>query len=100
MSLDTTNFNTYSASIPLAEYGKPKVDEGLKQINLAYIINNETSIPLCFQLFPGSVIGESQCKELVEKAKEFDYKIITLVMDRRFYSANNIIFCWKTNINT
>ena len=49
MSLDTTNFNTYSASILLAEYGKPKVDEGLKQINLAYIINNETSIPLYYQ---------------------------------------------------
>ncbi len=24
MSLETTNFNTYSASVPLAEYGKPK----------------------------------------------------------------------------
>ena len=24
MSLDTTNFNTYSASVPLAEYRKPK----------------------------------------------------------------------------
>lgn len=95
MSLDTTNFNTYSSSIPLAEYGKPKVDEGLKQINLAYIINNETSIPLYYQLFPGSVIDQSQCKELVTKAKEFDYKNITLVMDRGFYSANNINFLLK-----
>lgn len=95
MSLDTTNFNTYSASVPLAEYGKPKVDEGLKQINLAYIINNETSIPLYYQLFPGSVIDQSQCKELVTKAKEFNYKKITLVMDRGFYSANNINFLLK-----
>lgn len=95
MSLDTTNFNTYSASIPLAEYGKPKVDEGLKQINLAYIINNETSIPLYYQLFPGSVIDQSQCQELVTKAKEFNYKNITLVMDRGFYSANNINFLLK-----
>lgn len=95
MSLDTTNFNTYSASVPLAEYGKPKVDEGLKQVNLAYIINNETSIPLYYQLFPGSVIDQSQCKELVTKAKEFNYKNITLVMDRGFYSANNINFLLK-----
>ena len=95
MSLDTTNFNTYSASVQLAEYGKPKVDEGLKQVNLAYIINNETSIPLYYQLFPGSVIDQSQCKELVTKAKEFNYKNITLVMDRGFYSANNINFLLK-----
>ena len=95
MSLDTTNFNTYSASVPLAEYGKPKVDEGLKQVNLAYIINNETSIPLYYQLFPGSVIDQSQCKELVTKAKEFNYQNITLVMDRGFYSANNINFLLK-----
>ena len=95
MSLDTTNFNTYSASVLLAEYGKPKVDEGLKQVNLAYIINNETSIPLYYQLFPGSVIDQSQCKELVTKAKEFNYQNITLVMDRGFYSANNINFLLK-----
>ena len=99
MSLDTTNFNTYSASVPLAEYGKPKVDEGLKQVNLAYIINNETSIPLYYQLFPGSVIDQSQCKELVTKAKEFKYKNITLVMDRGFYSANNINFLLKNQYN-
>ncbi len=38
MSLETTNFSTYSDSVPLAEYGKPKTslvkstNVGLKNI--------------------------------------------------------------------
>ncbi|UWD34689.1 hypothetical protein NX779_02780 [Mycoplasma cottewii] len=51
LSLDSTNFNTYSENIKLAEYGKAKVDQGLKQVNLAYVIDNETTMPLFYQTF-------------------------------------------------
>ena len=99
VSLDTTNFNVNSNTISLAEYGKPKVDENLKQVNLAYIINNETSIPLYYQLFPGSIIDQSQCEELITKAKEFEHNNLTIVMDRGFYIAKNINFIEKLDYN-
>ena len=90
LSLDSTNFNTYSENINLAEYGKAKVDEGLKQINLAYVIDNETTMPLFYQTFLGSVTDQTQCKELINKSIEYGYKNPTLVMDRGFFNTENV----------
>ena len=90
LSLDSTNFNTYSENINLAEYGKAKVDEGLKQINLAYVIDNETTMPLFYQTFLGSVTDQTQYKELINKSIEYGYKNPTLVMDRGFFNTENV----------
>lgn len=73
---DSTNFNTYAQGIELADYGHPKVDEGLPQYNLAYGVNQIDSTPLFYQLYDGSVIDNSELEVMIEEANEFGYKHI------------------------
>ena len=87
---DSTNFNTYAQGIELADYGHPKVDEGLPQYNLAYGVNQIDSTPLFYQLYDGSVIDNSELEVMIEEANEFGYKHIGFLMDRGYISEKNI----------
>ncbi len=87
---DSTNFNTNACGIELADYGHPKVDEGLPQYNLAYGIKQIDSTPLFYELYDGSVIDNSELEIMINGAKEYGYKRIGLLMDRGYISEKNI----------
>lgn len=94
---DSTNFNTYSRGIELAHYGHPKVDEGIPQINLSYVVNQEDSTPLFYELYDGSVIDKSQCSYMVESAHDYGYENIGFLLDRGYCSRKNIEYMDKNN---
>lgn len=87
---DSTNFNTCAAGIELADYGHPKVDEGLPQVNLSYTVRQEDSRPLFYELYEGSIIDNVQCSLMVEKAREYGYRDIGFILDRGYCSKRNI----------
>ena len=90
ISYDSTNMNTSSVGIELAEVGHPKVDEDLPQVNLSLAINQKESLPLFYELYPGSNIDNSQLKHMVDRLKEYGYKDIGVILDRGYYSRGNI----------
>lgn len=90
ISYDSTNFNCEASGVELAEYGHAKDDEELPQINLSYAINHKTGTPLFYELYPGSIIDNSQCSYMAEKAKEYGYENIGFILDRGYFSAGNI----------
>lgn len=90
ISYDSTNMNTYSNGIELAEYGHSKDDEGLPQVNLSLAINQKESLPLFYELYPGSIIDNSQLKHMVDRLSEYEYKNIGVILDRGYFSINNI----------
>ena len=87
---DSTNFNTNAQGIELADYGHPKVDEGLPQYNLAYAVKQTDSTPLFYELYDGSVIDNTELEIMLEEAKEYGYKKLGLLMDRGYISEKNI----------
>lgn len=87
---DSTNFNTNAHGIELADYGHPKVDEGLPQYNLAYAVKQTNSTPLFYELYDGSVIDNTELEIMLEEAKEYGYEKIGLLMDRGYISEKNI----------
>ncbi len=87
---DSTNFNTNAQGIELADYGHPKVDEGLPQYNLAYAVKQTDSTPLFYELYDGSVIDNTELEIMLEEAKEYGYEKIGLLMDRGYISEKNI----------
>ena len=87
---DSTNFNTSSYGIELADYGHPKVDEGLPQYNLAYAVKQKDSTPLFYELYDGSVIDNTELEIMLEEAKEYGHEKIGLLMDRGYISEKNI----------
>lgn len=90
ISYDSTNINTRAEGIDLAEYGHAKDDSSLPQVNLSYAVNHDDGTPLFYELYPGSIIDNSQCTYMVDKAKEYGYKNIGLILDRGYFSMTNI----------
>lgn len=92
INYDSTNMNTSAKGITLAEYGHPKVDEELPQVNISYATSALDSKPLFYEIYPGSIIDNSQFTYMLNKASEYGYKNIGFILDRGYYSQTNINF--------
>ena len=90
ISYDSTNMNTTAEGIDMAEFGHAKDDPEEKQVNISYAVNHENSTPLFYEMYPGSIIDNSQCTHMVDRAKEYGYKNIGLILDRGYFSIKNI----------
>ena len=87
---DSTNFNTDCKGIGLADYGHPKIDEGLPQFNLAYAVKQLTTNPLFYDLYDGSVNDNAQFSLMIQTAKSYGYNKIGFLLDRGYVSEKNI----------
>ena len=87
---DSTNFNTEASEISLAEFGKAKDDPTKPQVNLALAVKQSDSMPLCYDLFPGSIIDLTECEQLVDRMEAFGYRNIGLLFDRGYFSEANV----------
>lgn len=100
IDFDSTNRNISSSNIVAAEYGKAKVDEGLKQINTAYFLDRDTGLPIYFDIYYGSIVDMNHCQIALEKVRSIDPEINgTIVLDRGYFSSKNIEYMLKNNIN-
>lgn len=86
IGFDSTNQNTSSKNIGLAEFGHAKIDENLPDINTAMFVDEETSIPLFYEHFYGSLLDKSETPTTLEKAKELGFEHLFLMMDRGYMS--------------
>lgn len=95
ISYDSTNINTYSEGIDIAEFGHAKDDEELPIVNLSYAIDQDKGIPLFYEIYPGSLIDNSQLIYMIDKAKEYGYEDIGVILDRGYFSSKNIQYIEK-----
>ncbi|WP_321002867.1 IS1634 family transposase [Eisenbergiella porci] len=86
LAFDSTNQNTYSKNNPKAEYGHPKVNEKLPDINTALFVDETTGIPLYYEHFYGSLLDKSETPYTVEKAQDLGFRKFFLMMDRGYFS--------------
>lgn len=87
---DSTNFNTEASDIGIAEFGNAKDDATKPQVNLALAVKQSDSTPLCYDLFPGSIIDLTECEQLVDQMEAFGYRDIGLLFDRGYFSEANV----------
>lgn len=92
ISYDSTNKNCEAGNISMVEFGAAKVDTGLPIFNYAvgYDLNN--SEPLMYEKYPGSINDVSQLQFMVEKVKGYGYKNIGFILDRGYFSKENLRF--------
>ena len=91
VSYDSTNINTRSLGVELAEYGHAKDDNEVPQVNLSYTLNEENNMPLFFEVYRGSINDVSEFKYMVNKAKEYGITNVNLMADRGYFSKENIL---------
>ena len=97
ISYDSTNKNCKAGDIEKAEYGHPKNDVGAPVFNysVAYDMNNQ--IPLLYESYPGSIVDVSQLHYVIEKFQGYGYKNIGFVLDRGYFSKDNIKYMESCN---
>ena len=90
ISYDSTNKNCDAGDIDIVEYGKAKDDKGLPVFNLSIAMDKTNRVPLFYEEYPGSVNDVSQFTFMVDKVIEYNYKKIGFILDRGYFSKDNI----------
>jgi hypothetical protein len=89
-AMDITSVSSYSESIDFVRRGYNRDKEKLPQINLLIVSGEESHMPLYFKVLPGSIKDVSTLCETLDILDAIDVKRLHSVMDKGFYSQNNI----------
>ncbi len=90
ISYDSTNKNCQAGDLDLAEFGHAKNDNGKPIVNYSVGYDSGNKVPLFYEAYPGSIVDVSQLQYTLEKAKGFGYKDIGFILDRGYFSRENI----------
>lgn len=89
ISYDSTNMNTKAEGVEMAEYGHAKEDSDVPQVNISYAVNHADATPLFYEMYPGSIIDNTQCTHMIDRAREYGYKNVGLILDRIIIVKNS-----------
>ena len=87
---DITSLSSASRNIDWLEWGYNRDGLDLPQVNLGLVLSLHRHLPLYFKLFPGSINDVVTLKNLVAEVKAFGITKSLFILDRGFYSENNI----------
>ena len=90
LAYDTTSISSYSKSIKQVKYGHNKENDPLPQINLALLFGEESRLPVYFRKLPGNIADVKTIQKLLSDLDFLQLNKVKLVMDRGFYSEENI----------
>jgi len=90
ISYDSTNKNCQAGDIDILEFGKAKADKGTPVFNLAVAYDCNNRVPLLYEEYPGSINDVSQFHFTVDKVNEYGYKNVGFILDRGYFSKDNI----------
>ena len=95
ISYDSTNKNCQAGDIKMVEFGHPKVDMGEPVFNYAVAYDTHNQEPLFYEKYPGSLNNISQLQFMLDKASGYGYKKIGFILDRGYFSCENIQYMDK-----
>ena len=95
---DSTSISSYSETMKQVKYGKNKDGESLPQINLAILFGEESGLPFYYRKLAGNIPDVKTVRELIRELDVLGYEKIKLVMDRGYYSADNINALYKDHM--
>ena len=87
---DSTSISSYSGQLKQVKYGKNKDNDGLAQINLAFLFGQKSRLPAYYRKLPGNITDVMTVENLIAGVDYLDIKKVTLVMDRGYYSEANL----------
>ena len=97
VSYDSTNKNSAAGNLGLLEYGKSKNDNGCPIFNWSVAYDVKNSEPLFYEEYLGSIVDVSQLEIMLEKAESFGYGNVGFILDRGYFSKENLSFMDERN---
>ena len=95
ISNDATNKNSAAGEVDMVEFGHPKDDQGKAIFNLSIAYDRNNREPLFYEAYPGSITDVSQFQCTLAKAEAYGYKKVGFILDRGYFSKENIQFMDK-----
>jgi hypothetical protein len=95
LAFDTTSISSHSQLIKQVKYGKNKEGDRLPQINLALLLGEQSGLPAYYRKLPGNLTDVKLIKKLMKDISFLNLDKVKLVLDRGFYSADNINDMYK-----
>jgi transposase len=97
LAYDTTSVSSYSDYIKAVRYGKNKDNDGLPQVNMALVFGEESCMPVYYRVLPGNITDVMTIRKLIRDIDFLEIDKLKLVLDRGFYSADNINALFKAH---
>jgi len=98
LAFDITSLSSHAKMIEILEYGYNRDGLDLPQINLGLVMSIGRKIPIYYKIFPGSINDVVTLKNLIIELKSSGVDSCRFILDRGFYSQNNINEMLKENI--
>ena len=96
---DITSISSYSKLIESVEWGYNRDKEKLAQINFGMVFGQPSLLPLFYDVYQGSIRDVSTLQNILEFLTDFKVKNVTFVLDKGFYSADNIAAMKKKRLH-
>ncbi len=88
---DITSISSYSENNDFVEWGYNRDGENLAQLNLGLVYCKESSLPIYYQSYPGSLTDVKTLINTVKYLSCFGLREFLLILDRGFFSTANIL---------
>ncbi len=93
-----SSVSSYAKNNHYIEWGYNRDREKLPQINLALLSAKTTDQPIWFSPLPGSLNDSRTLKEMVKRLKKLEVTPSAFIMDKGFYSQENLDFVTENGI--
>ena len=97
-AFDTTSISSFSKTIRRVKYGKNKEEDSLPQFNIALLLDEISGEPIFYKVLDGSLNDYSLLRNLFLDLTQLDLDPIQLILDRGFFSLNNLTSMLKQDI--
>ena len=95
---DSTSISSYSETLAQVQYGKNKEDDKLPQLNLLLVFGEESGLPFYYRKLAGNIPDSKTVKHLLEDLDILGLGKTKFVMDRGFYSEDNINGLYREHV--
>jgi transposase len=95
LAYDTTSVSSWSEYIKAVRYGRNKDNDSLPQVNMALVFGEDSALPVYYRVLPGNITDVTIVKKLLKDVSFLEIDKLKLVMDRGFYSGDNINALFK-----
>ena len=97
IAYDVTSISRCGKGMLNAEWGYNRDKEKLPQINLGMYYGEESMLPLYYRIYPGSIPDKAHLRYMAEDTGLLSCRKVKFVMDRGFYSADNLNYLTGRN---
>lgn len=95
---DATSISSTSECLRQVRYGKNKDSDPLPQVNLAFVFGEESGLPFYYRKYAGNIPDVKTLRQCMADLNVMGCDKVKLVMDRGFYSRENVNLLYKKHI--